>query len=121
MTLSAQCTGMRGEEILALAWAKIDFERLCMKIDEAIVNGRTGQMKSDYSEDELPLDPEFATLLLDWKRTTNAGGSGLVFPSHITGRSYHTSPLQQDWIRRAEFCLATCLNAERNLAIGAGA
>lgn len=108
MAVSALCTGLRIEEILALDWAKIDFERLCMKIEEAVVHGRIGPVKTDYSEDELPLDPEFATVLLDWKRTSQAGNRGLVFPSHITGRCYHASPLQQDWIRRAGWCLVEC-------------
>ena len=34
------------------------------------------------------------------RRATNAG-SQLVFPSPITGRPYHTSPIQQDYIRPA--------------------
>ena len=65
-------------------------------------------MKSEYSEDELPLDPGFATVLLDWKRASGAGENGLVFPSHVTGLCYHASTLQQDWIRRAGWCLIEC-------------
>ena len=108
MALTALCTGMRIEEILALNWAKIDFVRLCMKVDEASVHGRLGPVKTEYSEDELPLDPDFATALLQWKLLSKAGESGLVFPSHITGQCYHASPLQQDWIRRAGWCLVEC-------------
>ena len=108
MALSALCTGMRAEEILALDWNKIDFERLCMKVEEAVVHGRIGPVKTEYSDDELPLDPEYATILLDWKLKSEAGDSGLVFPSHVTGRSYHASSLQQDWIRRAGWCLVPC-------------
>jgi hypothetical protein len=59
MTLSAQCTGLRIEEILALYRGKIEFKRLCMKIEEAVVQGRIGPVKSEYSQDELPLDPSF--------------------------------------------------------------
>jgi integrase len=70
-----------------------------MKVEEAVVHGRIGPVKSEYSEDEVPLDPEFATILLEWKRKSE--GSKLVFPSPVMGRSYHTSPIQQDWIRRA--------------------
>ena len=108
MVLTAMCTGLRVEEILALDWAKVDFIRLCMKVEEAVVHGRIGPVKTEYSNDELPLDPDFATVLLDWKRFTNAGDSGLLFPSHITGGCYHASPIQQDWIRRAGWCLAAC-------------
>jgi len=106
MTLAAQCTGLRIEEILVLNWAKVDFERLCMKIEEAVVHGRIGPVKSEYSQDELPLDPSFATVMLDWKRRGTS--IGLVFPSHVTGQCYHASPIQQDWIRRAGWCLVSC-------------
>ena len=51
---------MRGE--------KVDFERLCMKVEEGVVNGRIGPVKAEYSEDELPLDRDFATVLLEIKR-----------------------------------------------------
>lgn len=108
MSLTALCTGLRVEEILALDWAKIDFEHLSMKIDQAAVHGRLGPVKTEYSDDELPLDPQLATILLDWKRASKANDSGLVFPSHITGQCYHASPLQQDWIRRAGWCLVLC-------------
>ena len=81
MAFTALCTGLRIEEILALDWKKIDFLHLCMKVEEAVVHGRLGPVKTEYSQNELPLDPEVATFLLDWKRTSNAGDSGLVFPS----------------------------------------
>ncbi len=108
MAFSALCTGLRIEEVLAQTWDRIDFERQCMKVEEAVVHGRIGPVKSEYSEDELPLDPGFATVLLDWKLASNGADSGLVFPSHVTGQCYHASPLQQDWIRRAGFCLVAC-------------
>lgn len=108
MAFFALCTGLRIEEILALDWKKIDFAHLCMKVEEAAVHGRLGPVKTEYSEDELPLDTEIAAILLDWKRASKAGDVGLVFPSHITGRCYHASPLQQDWIRRAGLCLVSC-------------
>jgi integrase len=106
MGLTAVCTGLRADELLALLWSAIDFERLCMKINEGVVNGRIGPVKTEYSEDELPLDPDFATILLEWKLKSNE--SKLVFPSPITGRSFHASPIQQDWIRRAGWCLVKC-------------
>jgi integrase len=108
MIIVAQCTGMRVEELLALQWAAIDFNRLCMKVKEAVVHGRIGPVKTEYSDDELPLDPDFASFLLALQLESN--GSSLVFPSPVTGRSYHASPIQQDWIRRAGMCLVECPN-----------
>jgi integrase len=93
MALVALCTGLRIEEVLALAWTVIDFDRLCLKVQESVVHGRIGPVKTEYSEDELPLDPDFATILLDWKRKSK--DSGLMFPSPVTGRSYHASPFSR--------------------------
>ena len=66
----------------------------------------SARSRLEYSDDELPLDPDFATILLEIKRKSN--GSGLLFPSPATGRSYHASPIQQDYIRRAGWCLVVC-------------
>jgi integrase len=106
MSLVEQCTGLRVSELLARSWSAVNFERLCMKIEEGVVHGRIGPVKTEYSKDELPLDPDVATSLLDWKRRSM--GSGLLFPSPVTGHSYDASPIQQDWIRRAGWCLVAC-------------
>jgi integrase len=121
MVVVAQCTGLRAEEVLALEWEDIDFENLSMKVVRAVVHGRVKTVKTEYSEDELPLDPDFATVLLDWKREseeqarkalvdgkTPSVGSELLFPSSSTGRHYHTGPAQQDYIRPAGCCLVKC-------------
>ncbi len=99
MVVVAQCLGLRAEEILALHWSDIDFERLVIRVCRAVVHGRVKTVKTECSEDELPLDPDFATILLDWKNRSS--NSELVFPSHVTGRNYHASPIQQDYIRPA--------------------
>jgi integrase len=95
MVMVAQCTGLRAEEVLALEWEDIDFENLSMRVVRAVVHGRVKMVKTEYSEDELPLDPEFATVLLDWRLqseteaaaedSTPAMGLELVFRSHVTG------------------------------------
>jgi len=121
MVIVAQCTGLRAEEVLALEWQDIDFEHLSMKVVRAVVHGRVETVKTEYSEDELPLDPDFAAILLDWKReceekvrkaldegTTPLPGLDLVFTSPATGRHFHTAPVQQDYIRPAGCCLVEC-------------
>jgi integrase len=121
MVTVAQCTGLRAEEVLALEWQDIDFDNLSMKVVRAVVHGRVESVKTEYSEDELPLDPDFAAILLDWKReceeqvrkaldegTTPLPGLDLVFSSPATGRHYHTAPVQQDYIRPAGCCLVEC-------------
>ena len=106
MVLVAQCTGLRVEEILALPWENIHFDTLSMLVDRAVVHGRVQYVKTEYSEDELPLDPDFATVLLDLKRGSE--GSQLVFTSPVTGRHFHASPAQQDYLRPAGWCLVPC-------------
>ncbi|MGA7829777.1 MAG: site-specific integrase [Terracidiphilus sp.] len=121
MVVVAQCTGLRAEEVLALEWQDIDFENLSMRVVRAVVHGRVKIVKTEYSEDDLPLDPDFAAILLDWKykseedaRTARAAkrtpfmGSELVFTSPVTWRHYHTAPAQQDYIRPAGCCLVEC-------------
>lgn len=106
MVLVAQCLGLRVEEILALHWEDIDLKSLSVMVVRAVVHGRIQFVKTEYSEDELPLDPEFATVLHELKKKTS--GTGLLFPSWKTGRAYHASPIQQDYIRPAGWCLVPC-------------
>jgi len=120
MVVVAQCTGLRAEEVLALEWEDIDFENLSMKVVRAVVHGRVKMVKTEYSEDELPLDPGFADILLTWKRRLGAEreaqngistplvGLDLLFPSTSTGRHFHSAPAQQDYIRPAGCCLVAC-------------
>ena len=96
MALIEQCTGLRVNELLALRWVVVDFERLRMTVVKGVVHGRLGPTKTECSQTDVPLDPDFATVLLEWSRLSN--GSELMFPSHKTGRCYPVSPIQQDWI-----------------------
>jgi integrase len=84
--------------------------RVCIQAEEAAVHGRLGPMKSQYSNHELPLDPDFVAVRLDWKRVSETGESGLVFPNDVTGWRHHAPPLQQDWIRPAGWRLVECPN-----------
>jgi integrase len=88
----ASCTGLRVSEVLALRWEHIDFSAGLILVQQGVVSGRIGKVTTEASNDEIPLDPVFAQLLLTWcgDRTI-----GLVFPSHVTGRSYHAGILQQ--------------------------
>jgi integrase len=40
-----------------------------MRIVRAVVHGRVKMVKTEYSEDELSLDPDFTEIFLDWKRS----------------------------------------------------
>jgi integrase len=101
MVLVAQCTGCRVSEILALQWGDIDFESLKMFVRRSVVRGVVDAVKTEYSEDELPLDPDFATELLTWRRACRPSDDGWVFPSPSTGRPYTPGVIQQKIIRVA--------------------
>ena len=98
MVIVAMCTGMRVSEVLALRWEHIDFEAGAMLVQQGVVNGRIGRVKTEASNDYIPLDPAFAQILLYWKGDRS---SGLVFPSHITGGCYYAGVIQQQILKPA--------------------
>jgi integrase len=96
MVIVAICTGLRVSEVLALRWEHIDFSTGVILVQQGVVSGRIGKVKTEASQDEIPLDPAFAGLLL---ARLQGQQQGLVFPSHVTGRSYHAGILQQKILR----------------------
>jgi len=96
MAIVAMCTGLRVSEILALRWEHIDFKTGAMLVQQGVVNGRIGKVKTEASHDEIPLDPVFAQVLLNRRGKQRAG---LVFPSHVTGGCYHAGMIQRQILR----------------------
>ena len=88
MVIVAMCTGLRVSEVLALRWEHIDFDRSVMLVQQGAVNGRIGKVKTEASQDEVPLDPAFVEALLIWRGKAEEK-QGLVFPSPVTGGCYH--------------------------------
>jgi len=90
MVVVAQCTGLRAEEVLALEWQDIDFENLSMRVVRAVVHGRVKIVKTEYSEDDLPLDPDFAAILLDWKYKSEEENRKVLAAgkTHLWGQSW---------------------------------
>jgi integrase len=83
--------------VLGLRWDQLDLENGLLFIQPRIANG--GIAKAEGSEGPLPMDPILMESLLEWRKKTSS--SGLVFPSHITGRCYYAGPIQQDYFRPA--------------------
>jgi integrase len=81
---------------LALRWEHINFKAGLMLVQQGVANGRIGKVKTEASHDEVPLDPAFAHVLLDWKGSRT---NGLVFPSHVTGRCYHAGIIQRQILK----------------------
>ena len=70
------CAGCRVSEILALRWSRIDFDKLTMMVKVKAVNERIGRVKTEYSEDELPIDPQFARVLKAWRSALHHPATG---------------------------------------------
>jgi integrase len=96
MSIVAMCTGLRVSEVLAMRWEHIDFKPGVMLVQQRVVNGRIGKVKTEASHDEIPLDSMFAQVLLTRRGDQR---SGLVLPSHVTGRCYHAGIIQRQILR----------------------
>jgi integrase len=81
------CTGLRTSEVLGLRWHSVDFERLVMVVKECYARSQVAKLKSEYSQDELPLDPDVATILLEWKPLCPESTGDWVFPSPRTNET----------------------------------
>jgi integrase len=95
MVVASMCSGMRVSEVLGLRWDQLDLAGGLMFMQPQIT--KSGIVRTEGSEGPLPMDPVLLESLLEWRKKTSS--SGLVFPSHITGRCYHAGPIQQDYFR----------------------
>jgi len=59
---------LRISEVMGLRWTSINFENLVTEVREGFARSQVTKLKSECSYDELPLGPDVATILLDWKR-----------------------------------------------------
>ena len=99
MAIVAMCTGLRVSEVLALRWEHIDFKAGVMFVQQGVVNGRIGKVKTEASQDEVPMDPAFAEVLL--KRRGEGHSQGLVFQSPVTGGCYYSGIIQRKILKPA--------------------
>ena len=83
-------------EILALHWEHFDFEKGFLLVQKGVVNGRVGNVKTQASKDQVPLDPAFAEILLRHKGDAT---EGLVFMSQVTGRCYYAGIIQRQILK----------------------
>lgn len=82
MVITASCLGLRVSELLGLQWSDIDFEKLTVKIQRSVVEGKVNPTKTDASESLLPLDPDLARVLQEHRsRSTFKAAADFVFAS----------------------------------------
>jgi Phage integrase family len=95
MVVAAMCSGMRISEVLALRWEQLDLSTGLIAVQPGVMNSRI--VETDSSGPQLPMDRFLVDTFSEWRNKSS--GSGLVFPSHITGRCYHPGPIQQDYFK----------------------
>jgi integrase len=104
MVRVAQATGLRASEVLGLQWRDVQWKRRTLSVTRAVVHGRTKNLKTECSADDLPLDKRLLRLLRAWKKKCPASTAGWIFPSPVDphrGKPFHASPIQQDYFRPA--------------------
>jgi len=95
------CTGLCISEVMGLRWNLIDFESLVMEVREGYARSQVTKLKSECSQDELPLDPDVATSLLEWKRLCPDTQGDWVFPNPRTNRPYDSGSLRKKVLKTA--------------------
>jgi len=102
MVIVAQCLGLRVSEIVALKWGDFDFDNRTLLVQRSSVHCRVDSVKTEYSHDFVPLDPELAAVLLNWKKQSLwRRDEDWVFPNLATGKPYWQEEIQKRHITAA--------------------
>ena len=89
--------GLRISEALGLRWEALDFENGVLKVECSVVQGETNDPKTMKSKRELPLHPELATILMEWRKAS-LPVNGWVFGSERTGLPYGRDYLRDEYL-----------------------
>jgi integrase len=98
MVLIALCFGLRISEILGLRWTDFDFERAVVLIQRSAVGKRLNKLKTEYAQDEVPLERGFIPELKKWQALCVENEGQWLFPSPVTGRPYHADSVRADYL-----------------------
>ena len=98
MALIALCFGLRISEILGLCWTDFDFGRKIVLVQRSSVGKRLNKLKTEYSQDEVPLERGFILALKKWQKLCPESSEQWVFPSPATGRPYHSDSIRADYL-----------------------
>jgi integrase len=101
MVIVAGCLGLRVSEIVGLQWGDFDFEGNTVMVQRGVVQGRVGDVKTEYSRDLLPLDPLLAARLLEHRERCFPTAEGWLFANPATGKPYHQGQAQKTHLKKA--------------------
>ena len=108
MVQIAQCLGLRVSEIAALQWDDFDFENNQLLVQRSFVSGRVDDVKTEYSQDYVPLHPSLTKIVLDWSKQAVPTEEGWVFANIMTNRPYHPGEIQKRYLRPSGCCIVQC-------------
>jgi integrase len=104
MVLTAMCIGPRRSEFTALKWLDFNWEKKTLYIRRGIVDGEIGDVKTDYSDQPMPLDDGFAEVLQRWRKQTEfCAEEDWVFASPFVGGEmpYWPNSVNRRYLRAA--------------------
>jgi len=82
LVLACAATALRSSEILALRWTDVLWGEGRIRISKRWAKGEDGETKTDASDGYVPLHPDLAGHLRDWRsQTPYAKPTDFVFPS----------------------------------------
>ena len=108
MVQIAQCLGLRVSEIAALQWENFDFENNQLLVQRSFVSGRVDDVKTEYSQDYVPLHPSLTKIVLGWSKQAVPTEEGWVFANVMTNRPYHPGEIQKRYLRPSGCCIVQC-------------
>jgi hypothetical protein len=89
-------------------WDDFDFDKNQLLVQRSLVSGRVADVKTEYSQDCVPLHPSLTEIELKWAKEATATEDGWVFANPITKKPYYPTEIQKRHIRPADSCLG-CL------------
>ena len=98
IVLIALCFGLRISEILGLRWTDFDFKRSAVLIQRSAVGKRLNKLKTECSQDEVPLERGFILELKKWQMLCLESEGQWLFPSPATGRPLHADSIRADYL-----------------------
>ena len=75
MVLVAACLGLRTSEIMGLQWGDFNWEDCTILIRRGVVNGKSGDTKTEASRKALPVDPRLVSPLKELRKCSLHKGS----------------------------------------------
>ena len=92
LVLTAIFTGLRSSELRGLRWIDVDLKNAKVHVRQrADRYNAIGKPKSKAGKRTIPIGPDLANMLREWKLACPKGEAGLVFPTHKGAIDQHSN------------------------------